>query len=308
MNILMQNRDPELWQGGDMIQLQSSLLSLRKKGINVDFNSQALVSNPLMLRLYDVIHLFNFSMGWTKYQLWAAKKQNRKVIISMIYHQSEQFIPYRQQQIMIDSADKLIFLNEGEVERARKNLKIPDEKIVIIPNGIDDFWFQDLKSDNEEKFVLTVGRIEQSKGQLATAKACKELGIKYIMVGEPTSPKYLKECKKEGAIYNPPLEPKDLIKMYASCSVFALASRSEVMSLACMEAMAQNCNVVLTDHSEWKPKGISYCEFDNVESIKKAIKRELKREKTDKRKTIKKYTWDKVADDLIKVYESFTDN
>lgn len=307
MNILMQNRKKDLWQGGDMTQLEMTMDALRRKGIKVDFNDQTLISNPLMLRLYDIVHLFNFSMGWTKYQLWASKKQKRKVVVSMIYHESDKYIPYPQQQIMVDSADKLIFLNEGEIKRAKRHLNIPGEKIVIIPNGLDEFWFQDIKSDNQEEFALTVGRVEPSKGQLATAKACKELGLKYVMVGDKTDKEYCKLCEAEGAIYQTSLEKEELIKLYASCKVFILASRAEVMSLACMEALAQNCRVVLTDHSEWKPE-VSYCEFDNVESIKQAIKEELDKPKSNSKEFMRKFTWDKVADELIKVYESIVSN
>ena len=89
----------------------------------------------------------------------------------------------------------------------------------------------------------------------------------------------------------------------------ALASRAEVMSLVVMEAMAQNANIVLTDHSEWKPPGVSYCEFGNQESIEKALRVELLRPKDINRwKYISQYKWEDVAKQIKQIYESICSN
>jgi len=101
------------------------------------------------------------------------------------------------------------------------------------------------------------------------------------------------------------MEKEGLIKMYKHAKLMVLASRAEIMSLAVMEAMAQNCPVVLTDHSEWKPNDVSLCKYDSVSSIKNAIKKEYGR-KVNHRKEMKKYRWEEVAKQLKQVYESIT--
>lgn len=304
MKILFTNRPKNVWVGGDYIQMERTAEELRKLGVEVEIIESGLLRPAIRIREFDIVHNFNFSMEWATYSCWMANLHNKPWISSMIYAETDQFVNYEKQQVMIDNCKSAIFLNQGEVDRAKRKLNIKDEIISIIPNGIDDFWFQNIKTKNSYgDYVLTVGRIEPFKGQLAVAKACKRLGYKYICVGERLYEDYAKEVEKAGGIILSPMGKEELIKMYKHAKVMVLASRAEIMSLAVMEAMAQNCPVVLTDHSEWKPENVSLCEYDNVKSIKTAIEKEYGR-KINHRKEMKKYRWEEVAKSIKKVYES----
>jgi glycosyltransferase involved in cell wall biosynthesis len=306
MKVLFTNRPKDVWIGGDYIQMERTAEELRKIGVEVEIIESGLLRPAIRIREFDIIHNFNFSMEWAKYSCWMANLHQKPWVSSMIYAETNQFVTYDKQQIMIDNCQSAIFLNEGEVERAKRQLKIKDDIIKIIPNGIDDFWFQTVKDKNKHgDYILTVGRIEPFKGQLAVAKACKRLGYKYICVGERLYEDYAKEVEDAGAIILPPMAKEELIKMYKHAKLMVLASRAELMSLAVMEAMAQNCPIVLTDHSEWKPNDVSLCKYDSVSSIKNAIKKEYGR-KVNHRKEMKKYKWEEVAKQLKQVYESIT--
>lgn len=303
MKILFTNRPKDVWIGGDYIQMERTADELRKLGVEVEIIESGLLRPAIRIREFDIVHNFNFSMEWAKYSCWMADLHKKPWVSSMIYAETDQFVNYEKQQIMIDNCQAAIFLNDGEVQRTERQLKVKDEIKHIIPNGIDDFWFQSVKSKNKYgDYVLTVGRIEPFKGQLAVAKACKRLGYKYICVGERLYEDYAKEVENAGGIILDPMGRDELIVMYKHAKLMVLASRAELMSLAVMEAMAQNCPIVLTDHSEWKPN-VSLCKYDSVSSIKNAIKKEYGR-KVNYRKEMKKYRWEEVAKSLKKIYES----
>lgn len=304
MKVLFTNRPKDVWIGGDYVQMERTAEELIKLGVDVEIIEGGLLRPAIRIREFDIVHNFNFSMEWAVYSCWMANIHKKPWVSSMIYAETDQFVPYDKQQIMIDNCSAAIFLNQGEIDRVKRQLKLKDEIAHIVPNGIDDFWFKQVRSKNNYgDYVLSVGRIERFKGQLAVAKACKQLGLKYICVGERLYEDYAKEVEAHGAIILPPMGREELIKMYKHAKVMVLASRAELMSLAVMEAMAQDCPVVLTDHSEWKPDDVSLCEFENITSIKKAIKKEYGR-KVNHSKEIKKYRWEEVAKSLKKLYEN----
>lgn len=304
MRVLMQNRPEELWQGGDMIQLRATQAALSRLGVDVEYSGAPVYPSPLGMRNFDVVHNFNFSMKWNKYQTWVAKKHKKPLVCSMIYHEGEQFIRYSDQQIMADHTDAMIFLTKGEIERVKRHIRIDDAKCHIIPNGIDPDWFKDtLRDPNMPRYVLTVGRVEPSKGQLEVALACQEIGIHYMMIGQRTDEGYARRCEDAGATYCAPMDKNDLIRMYANCSVFALASKAEVMPLTVMEAMAQAAPVVLTDRCEWETPHVLRCSHGDVGSIKGALQMALVMPRnTLGQEEMRSVTWDHVASKLLNIY------
>lgn len=310
MKVLFQNRPENLWQGGDMIQLRQTAAALERLGVETEFSDKPVYPVPLLFRGFDVIHNFNFSMQWARYQTWTAKKHKKPLVYSMIYHEGEQFIPYKDQQIMADNTDAMIFLTKGEIERVKRHLTIDDAKCHVIPNGVDPFWFKPVHRDADlPPFVLTVGRVEPSKGQLETAKACKRLGIRYVMIGQRTDEGYTRQCEQAGAAHFGSMKPEDLIKFYGQCSVFVLASAAEVQPLAAMEAMAQGAPVVLTQKCEWETRNVVRCQPLDDKSIEAAVQVALLRggRNYDAIKEMEGLTWDNVAKKLKSVYETLCD-
>lgn len=303
--VLFQNRNPDQWIGGDMIQLEKTMSALQGK-VDATFSGMPVFVPALLYTDFDIIHLWNFSMEWTKYQLWVAKKHGKKVVCSMIYHDTEAFISYELQQLMADNIDAFIFLTSGEVERARKHLVIPEEKIFIIPNGIDEYWLTTPKQKwHTTEYALTVGRIDGTKGQLETAIACQKLGIKYLCVGERMDDKYALECEKYGAILVPPMTHKELIKVYDNAKVFVLASSTEIFPLTVMEAGARGVNSVVTTACEWKDiPNVEWCNYQDTDSIQEAIAKSIAQKPNKKFiNKLKKMTWENVGKQVLEVYK-----
>lgn len=297
MKILFQNRKKGYWIGGDYIQMEATAKALRKLGVEVDISEESVVS-PVIIKRYDIVHLWNFSMPWTKYQLWVARKHKKPVVCSMIYHESDQFIPYNLQQIMLNELSAQIYLTKSEKERVARRLK-PTGDTFVIPNGIDKKWFKRGKVPKED-IVLTVGRVEPNKGQLAVARACYRLKIPYYCAGEIQDINYSDQLKELGVHFLGTLDYKKLIKWYARAKILALISKAEIFPLTVMEAMAQNCEIILTTTSEWKPN-VWYADFNDEKQIEDTIKKVIKIK--IKRKYDSLVTWDIIAQEIKKIYE-----
>lgn len=300
MKILFQNRDEESWLGGDMIQLEMSRKYLEKLGFETRFSGKMIADAEDIVDV-DWVHCFNFSMPWTKYQIWNAKKLGKKVACSMIYHETDDFVDYPTQQAMINELDAAIFLTQGELDRARRHLTILDEIVHIIPNGIESWWFEEDGGyyGNE---ILTVGRLDANKGQLATAQACKKLGLLYTCIGENS--RYGQLVEKEGARVLPPMSQNELKGWYKGCRIYAQVSYKEVMPLTCMEAGAQGKNIILTNGCEWQIPCIR-AEYNDVSDIVKALKKSLDTAPNFAfRDMLKIMTWESVAGKLKQIYET----
>lgn len=298
MKVLFANRDPKSWIGGDQIQLEKTRTELGKLGVETRFTSLN-IPDPEDIVDVDIVHCFNFCAPWTKFQIWQASKLEKKIVCSMIYHETDKLVDYPTQQAMVNECSALIFLTKGEVDRARRHLDIPPEKIWIVPNGIDAQWFEPVHPVPSD--VLTVGRIEEGKGQLAVAKACKELGLQYTCIGELSE--YAKLVAAQGAKILPAMTQEELRQYYAGCQVFCLASMREVMPLSAMEAGAQAKNIVLTSGCEWRIPA-EYVTFDDVESIKSGIQAALERpDNTELQTMLRSMTWENVAKSVREIYD-----
>jgi glycosyltransferase involved in cell wall biosynthesis len=295
MTILFQNRDSSSWVGGDSIQLDSTRKALEELGIKTEF-----YFDPVIDIKADIVHCFNFSMSWTKYHVWNARQQGKKVVCSMIYHETDQYVSYEIQQAMINELHKCIFLTEGELERVRRHLTIPDNKIVIIPNGINSWWFEPV-SVTYPSDILTVGRIDANKGQLAVAKVCKKLGLKYVCIG--AGGEYAELVKKEGAIVIPVIGKEELKKYYAGCKVYACPSYKEIMPLTVMEAGSQGKPIIMTNGCEWDIPFFRM-NYNDEDSIERSLLQALASKPDDTfKKQLEGMTWEKVAMILESVYK-----
>lgn len=228
------------------------------------------------LKNFDVIHMHNFR----SYQNARVALYAKKLNIPYILQARGSVLPFFEKTILkksfdfiwgykiLDSASKIIALTEFEKEQY-KIMKVPDNKIVIIPNGIDLSLFENLplfgnfrKEYNisfDKKIVLYLGRIHRIKGLDILIKAFfdiqKENSNVLLVIAGPydkyqevliTQINDLKIFDK--VIFTGPLYGKKKFDAYVDADVYILPSRYETFPNTILEALACQKPIITTNN------------------------------------------------------------
>lgn len=158
---------------------------------------------------------------------------------------------------LYDVADVLLPNSQAEAEQLMRLFKIPPAKIQVVPNGFDErFATADGRAFARrfklEDFVLSVGRIEPRKNQLALIRALRDSGRLLVIVGDvvPGHEAYAERCRRESGtavLFVPALRHGDplLASAYAACRCLALVGWYETPGLAALEAAATGAPLVV---------------------------------------------------------------
>jgi glycosyltransferase involved in cell wall biosynthesis len=169
-------------------------------------------------------------------------------------------------RILMDAA-RVITLTTLEVEQYR-SLGVGDDKIEVIPNGIDLSEFEHLPPrgefrrkyalDDNLRLVLFLGRLNWIKGLdllvRAFADSMKELGkAKLVIVGPddgflPALKRLVQELSIEkDVLFTGPLYRESRLAAYVDAAVYVLPSFYDTFPVTVLEAMACGLPVILTD-------------------------------------------------------------
>lgn len=214
---------------------------------------------------YDILHAHSlFANGYSAMKL--KKKYDIPYIVAVrntdINIFFEKLFYLRKIGIeILKNADKIIFLSES-YENMTLEKYIPKylynkikSKSEIIPNGIDEFWFNNIYNKKREMKdkkinILYVGEINKNKNLVTTIKACKLLikegyNLKYTVVGKISDKKIYDEIKKIDFLeYNSPKKKEELIGFFRNADIFAMPSITETFGLVYAEAMSQGLPLI----------------------------------------------------------------
>jgi sugar transferase (PEP-CTERM/EpsH1 system associated) len=160
-------------------------------------------------------------------------------------------------------ARKFVAVSRDLHQWLKSTVRIPEDKLVFIPNGVDTNHFRpgrDLALRKEwdladDEFVVgTVGRLDPIKnheGLLAAVRSLNERGYKVRLVIVGDGP----ERAKIESLLSSSLPPKplllgartDIARIYKAFDLFVLNSFGEGMSNTLLEAMASGLPPVCTD-------------------------------------------------------------
>ena len=167
---------------------------------------------------------------------------------------------------LLRDALKVIALTRTEAQQYR-DMGVPEEKIAIIPNGIDLSEYGNLPPkgsfkkkfsiDDNEKIILYLGRIHRIKGIDTLVKAFASIieklkDVKLVVVGPDDG--YLSACKKlatqlkveEKVQFPGALFGIEKLEAYVDADIFALPSRYEIFGNVVLESYACSKPVVAT--------------------------------------------------------------
>ena len=137
-----------------------------------------------------------------------------------------------------------------------------DRQIKIIPNGMDESFFKEIKPNNFKKemgingrMVLFFGRLNVTKGPDKFVLAAKELlklynNVEFVMVGPDEGMKAeivgMIGDEKRIHLLDPIRDRKKVVEMYQAADVFVLPSYREGLPLTLFEAMASGLPMVVS--------------------------------------------------------------
>ncbi len=209
-----------------------------------------------------------------------------------------------------------------------KFIGYPEEKITVIPLGIDPNEFFDKKIKREKNTILYVGSEHKRKNIELIIKAiallAKEMpDFRFVKVGKAQD-KVMREKLKnlvtelnieKNVIWKDYVE--NLADEYNKATVFVFPSLYEGFGFPVLEAMACGCPVICSNKTslpELAGDAALYINGEDEKELANAIKNVLKnktlQENLQKKgmKQAKKFTWEKCGEETVRIYEKYCNN
>jgi len=235
-------------------------------------------------------------------------------------------------KLFFEKADKIIAVSNELAEDIKRQYKVPEEKLVVIPNGIGVSKFKPMPVDNlreklglaDEKVIVSVGAISKQKGFHLLLKILPDIlkeykNMRLIIVGKGPYLQKLKDMAAKFGIENHVIfagKVSELPKYYNLADIFAFPTlRYEGLPLVVPEAMACE-KPVIASRIGGIPTIIKnnidgiLIEPGNLKELKERIMEVLRDEelakklgKNARKKVVEKFSLDKMVEDTIKVYE-----
>ena len=290
-----------------------------------------------LIHIHDIWHYPHLAAGR------AAKRARKPYIVSIhgglepwsLKHKTLKKRIYGtlvQRKILNDAA-ALHAITDQEVEHIR-NYRV-ERPVVMIPNGVDPSEFDEIhgRAMLEEHYpdlkgkqvILFLGRLHPIKGLDILASAFGQVArvredTRLLIVG-PDNDGYKAQIERilkservlEKTVFTGMLTGQKKLAALRDADIYVLSSYSEGFSMSILEALTCNLPVIIT-HQCYFPE-VAEAEAGLVidtnidqltESLIKLLDDEHLRKKmgeNGRRLVIESYTWDKVADQMIKLYE-----
>jgi glycosyltransferase involved in cell wall biosynthesis len=227
-------------------------------------------------------------------------------------------------------ADILLTVSNYSKSRISSYFKIPESKIEITPNGVDEVFLNlsnntNLLSDVKlkygiDKYIIYVSRIEPRKNHDMVVNVFKELrlyekGIKLVFVGAQTqkSVKLLDELKKVkyGSImFLENISTKELASLYSNAMFSIYPSFAEGFGIPPIESVIMRTPVILSNTTAMKDLSILSDKMIDPYSIKdlKALmeigsKGLFNFEEKHREIAIENYSWKQIALNFSKLIQ-----
>ncbi|MDH5185786.1 MAG: glycosyltransferase [candidate division WOR-3 bacterium] len=207
-----------------------------------------------------------------------------------------------------------------EADLLVKGLKVKEKKIKILPNGVEErFYNADPKPFVDKyklkDFILYVGHIGwQRKNLLGLIKALARIDHPVVFIGPVLDTDYARICLEEAKknkniliISGLHSDSEILASAYAACDVFVLPSFYETPGLAALEAGLAGAKIVITKYGgtdEYFGDYAEYIDPKKVQSIYQGLVRALakKKDRILAEHIRTNFLWEKSAKKLIEIY------
>lgn len=250
---------------------------------------------------YDLVHAVTmFTDGVVAYRMY--KDYGTPYVVSVRNTDINEFLAvaphtWNMGMKVLQNARKIIFISKAPKEKFCRHFLIKrilpeiESKIVIQPNGIDDYWLDHINGSepNLNHDIIYVGKFDLNKNVVRLIDAVLALRSEYkdirlhLVGGGGSNESKVKRLVEENSdclTYHGKIYDKQVLAgLYRQCSVFAMPSIHETFGLVYVEAMSQNLPVLYT-----RNQGIDGLFDEHVgeavtalstESIKKGLRKML---------------------------------
>ena len=308
--------------GGFDIQMINTLESVIKAGVEASKLDIWSRDND-----FDIIHLWGVSPH--NFQIIEfAKKGGKKIIATVLapYHDTPRsklgyyyrsFFHVKNLKYYYKLIDKIIVLNDLQLKVLTKYYKVPPSKMEIIPNIIEDKFFELPELNFSEKhgidnYVLCCGNICPRKNQYNLAQACVNLNVNLVLVGNILDGEssygekiasLVERNKNLIWIKGLPNASEELVSAYYHCTIYGLLSKDETQPISALEAVAVQKPLILMDRAYAHDaffKDATLCKSPSVKDIEIALKEGISKKEFVKENFDIKYCTEKNVGELYK--------
>ena len=296
------------------------------------------IKEKYVFKDYDIIHAYTlFTDGNCAYKLY--KEYGIPYVVAVrntdvnLFFKRRIFLRKRGIQIL-SNASRVFFLSESYKKQVmekyvpkRKRDDI-EKKSVVIPNGIDDFWHDNLNTSNREKAVdrinnrtiklLYVGGINKNKNLGLTLDAINLLrnegwNIEYTVVGRiEDEDLYNILISQNGTRYFKPEKKENLIDIYRDNDIFVMPSHTETFGLVYAEAMSQGLPIIYTRGQGFDKQfeegvvgySVSDADASELADVIERITRGYQELSSNCLEKVKKFNWNDIVNQYIEIYKS----
>lgn len=289
---------------------------------------------------YDLIHVHGLRKT-ESYLAWFVARLRKKPLVLTTHNPfptstrsplAEKLINFHDKligKILIKNFSKIISIVPSEKSKLVNEFKIPEQKIVEIPNGVEDVFFStgfapnfykelNINPEKWQGIAVVVGRVSYAKGIQNLKIAIKKLkNVLFFVAGGDDG--YLNTLKSsfsgmDNIIFSEKfITPEKQIDMYAAADVLLLPSLHEAFGIVVLEALAQGVPVISTNKGGpaeiFTTRAVKLIDPEDKEewrvSIEAIVKNKSRAEELGKlgQEFAEKYSWVKITQKIIEVYE-----
>lgn len=274
----------------------------------------------------DVVTMHSCHKAWVReYKSWGLLQYIRGSI-----NLSDRIVLPIEGRILEKGSKKIISVSEGVKREILENYNVPEEKITVIPNGVDLEEFSpdpqkrieirnQYNIDENDIVLLFTGYEFRRKGLEYVIKALPDIGknAKLFAVGKSNPKPFQKLANKLGVSDNVIFTGfvQEIKDYYAASDIFVFPSTYEPFGLVITEAMATGIPAITSDLAGAAElitngyDGLLLSDPENVNDIVEKINMLIEDENLRKqmgknaRKTAENYSWDEIARRTIEVYK-----
>ncbi|HOX96071.1 MAG TPA: glycosyltransferase family 1 protein [Candidatus Woesebacteria bacterium] len=300
---------------------QSKIYSFPPRFMDFIWNSLHVLPVEKLVGLVDIVH----TSDWTEPPSKLPKVTTVHDLIPFKFPQTttESIRNTHKKRLawVMRESDRIIAVSQSTKEDLISVLKIPEDKIVVIPEGVEERYCpQSLDVQEMVKkhykitgdYLFTLSTLEPRKNQAALIKAFKIVREKYpdlqLIIGGRTGWGEI-PAAVDGVTMPGYIPDADLPGLYSGCLAFVLPSVYEGFGLSPLQAMACGAPVAVSNISSLpEVVGDAGVLFDpaSVESIAAGIIEAIENRKELKKKSLvqaSKFTWEKAAEETYAVYK-----